>query len=1136
MLLEDLKAGMPVDGLIPGIPATVVSAFWHGTDAVEVTYKTTEGALGQQVVFREDQERLRPAITAARPFDALASEFRLAAEAQRISLAGSFDPMLAVATSSVDPLPHQIRAVYGELLTRTPLRFLLADDPGAGKTIMAGLFIKELILRDDAKRVLIVAPGGLVEQWQDELAFKFGLHFDILTNQLIEANVNRNVFDTHPLLIARMDHLARNELIQEQFNDAEWDLVVVDEAHRMSAHYFAHKLSKTRRFQLGERLGDRTRHLLLMTATPHSGSDENFQLFLTLLDRDRFEGRANGHPDTTGLMSRMIKEELKTFAGTDLFPQRIAQTVPYELTAGEQELYEAVTAYVREGMNRADRIGGKRKNTIGFALTVLQRRLASSPEAIYRSLLRRSERLQRRLKDVQDGTFREQTPQTDFSLIDDDEFSSAEIEELEEELLDSATAAQTESELRAELGDLAALTSMAKAVRDAGTDRKWSELSTILQDEALPTTDAGSPRKLIIFTEHRDTLGYLHARIAALTGRPDAVLAIHGGVNRKERRRITEEFTHNPLCQILIATDAAGEGLNLQAAHLMVNYDLPWNPNRIEQRFGRIHRIGQTEVCRLWNLVAVNTREGAVFERLLDKLDQMRAAYGGKVFDVLGEAFTGTPLRELLLQAIQYGDQPDVRARMHQVIDASVGEGLRELLEQRALASAHLGVVDLHALREAMDEARAQRLQPHYIEHAFRAAFARLGGRMARREAGRYEISHVPAPVRSAGFSPIASRYERVTFDLDRVRGDGMPHAEVIAPGHPLHDAVMAMTSDQLADSLQRGTVLVSPDVDAPHLLVGVIYEVVDGTGASVGRRFGYAFVDESGTVAPAGPAPYLDCVAAPDSAAQRVPATMTWLADAEARAMTWMVMHDLPDHLEQVRPRRAAELMKTRALVTDRLEAERDRLVYESAISREKEQSGAKPKESADSLARKAADLEGRLHRRLRLIDKQQLMTTKPPRIVTSAVVLPVAMLKDELPDAVPMHAKETKAIERRGVDLVLATEAALGRMPHEQAFTNKGFDILSTDDGGGTYRIEVKARLAGAEDFFISHTQVLTGKNSAPRYRLALVTVDPRGMEHDQVRYLGDPFASTDLGDFEATGIKGNWPKMWAKGTKPF
>jgi superfamily II DNA or RNA helicase len=937
-----------------------------------------------------------------------------------------------------------------------------------------------------------------------------------------------------------MDQLARSDDLQAQLEESEWDLVVVDEAHRMGAHYFGGKLEKTKRFILGERLGRITRHLLLMTATPHSGKEEDFQLFLTLLDRDRFEGkyRKSIHAaDTTGLMRRMVKEDLLTFEGKKLFPERIAETVPYELTDQEQDLYEQVTRYVREGMGRAQQLEGKRRTTVGFALTVLQRRLASSPEAIYKSLLRRSQRLERRKQELIDGTFREDDLNGQVGVLDDpDEYSAGEIEEIEEELVDSATAARTVTELDAELVELAELIRVARRVRDSGTDRKWTELSTILQDNALVTGSDGTPRKFIIFTEHRDTLDYLAGRIRSLLGKPNAVQAIHGGVRRAERRQITEEFTKNPACQILLATDAAGEGLNLQAAHLMVNYDLPWNPNRIEQRFGRIHRIGQTEVCRLWNLVASNTREGAVFTRLLDKIEEQRKAYGGKVFDVLGSAFDEVPLRDLLVEAIRYGEQPEVRARMHEVIDRKVAEGLRELLEEQALANETLAEADLAELRRQMDEARARRLQPHYIESAFKAAFARLGGRLARRERGRFEISNVPAPVRNNHHGPIATRYGRVTFDLAYVQPDGAERADLLAPGHPLHDAVIDETISNLGKALDRGTVLVSSTLDAPHLLVGVVEEVADATGTAVARRFGYAYVDAQGTVKPAGPAPYLDCVAAPETPAVAAARELPWLADAEGRATSWIISHQLPAYLAEVQRRRSAEIARTRKHVEARLRSEIDRLDSEAVVASAKEQAGERPKESSESLMRKAADLDARLRRRRELLDKQAQMSTKPPTILTTALVLPLSFVEDDLPPEAPIHAVETKEVERRGVDLVLACERALGREPMEQPFNNPGFDILSTAPDGDTYRIEVKARTEGAIDFFVTHNEVMIGKNAAPRYRLALVKVDPRGAQYDGVRYLDDPFASIALGDFEATGIRGDWAKMWAKGREPF
>ncbi len=1142
--LEDLQAGLRLAGVIPGQNVSVIAVQPHGPDAIELTYKTAEGDLGQRVLGRDAEPKLAIAQAEARPLDAPAADFKLVAECQRIKLAGLWDPMLAVTTSDIQPLPHQLRAVYGELLPRTPLRFLLADDPGAGKTIMAGLYIKELILREDVKRCLIVVPGGLVDQWQDELYLKFGLAFEILTTQFGETVFGASAFEQHPLLIARMDQLARNEMLLAQLVLSEWDLVVVDEAHRMGAHYFAGKLEKTKRFQLGEQLGDIARHLLLMTATPHSGKEDDFQLFLTLLDRDRFEGKyqAKIHSaDTSGVMRRMVKEDLLTFDGKPLFPERIAETVPYQLTDLEQDLYEQVTTYVREGMNRAAKLDGKRRNTVGFALTVLQRRLASSPEAIYRSLERRAARLERRKQEVlAGGTVAEPKAADVIGAIDefdDDEFSAAEMEEFEEELVDAATAARTVAELDAELLDLADLIKAAARVRASDTDRKWSELRTILEDNTLATSAGGDERrKLIVFTEHRDTLDYLVRRIESLLGRPEAVKAIHGGVRRGDRRQITEEFTHNPDVQILLATDAAGEGLNLQAAHLMVNYDLPWNPNRIEQRFGRIHRIGQREVCRLWNLVADNTREGDVFTRLLFKIEEQRKAYGGKVFDVLGTAFKETPLRTLLIDAIRYGELPETKANMEKVIDASVARGIEELLAERALASDAMQQADISQLRALMDEARARRLQPHYIEGAFRAAFTRLGGKIRRREQGRFEITHVPAQLRTISRGPIATRYDRVTFDIEHVLDATGTRAELLAPGHPLHNAVTDQTVIQWRQTLERGTVLVSPTVQEPRLLVGVIEEIADATDTAVARRFGYAFIDEHGTIEAAGPAPYLDCVAAPLTNDVIAARALPWLAQAEERAASWIIANQLPAFLNEVKLRREAELHRIRDQVEHRLDQENNRLILEAMVAQEQEQAGKKPKETHTSLMHKAADLEGRRSARLALLDRQLQMQAKPPRVVTAALVLPLVAVQNQIPTDAPMHAVATKDVERRGVELVLAAERALGRTPVEQAFNNPGFDILSQRDGEDPLRIEVKARLAGAEDFFVTHNEVLTALNSAPRYRLALVRVDPRGLDHDDVRYLENPFARFDAGDFDATGHRGKWDTTWARGAQPF
>jgi SNF2 family DNA or RNA helicase len=402
--LEDIKKNAAISGIEPGHVVRVVTTEPVGDNALTVYFKTPDGKLLERMLFRTDEANLSLA-EAGRPwaFDAPGEEFKLAAEAYRINLAHLFDPMMAVHTSNVEPLPHQITAVYESMLPRQPLRYVLADDPGAGKTIMAGLFIRELLMRADAKRVLIVAPGSLVEQWQDEMFEKFGLSFTLFSREQVEQSRSGNPFDDIDLMVARVDQLSRAEDLQEKLRLSHWDLIVVDEAHKLSASYFGNKVNKTKRFLLGELLGSITRHFLLMTATPHNGKEEDFQLFMSLLDSDRFYGkfRDGAHKvDVTDLMRRMVKEDLLKFDGSPLFPERRARTANYKLSDPEAALYAAVTDYVKEEMNRADQLqDGARKGTVGFALTALQRRLASSPEAIYQSLRRRSNKLKRRVED-----------------------------------------------------------------------------------------------------------------------------------------------------------------------------------------------------------------------------------------------------------------------------------------------------------------------------------------------------------------------------------------------------------------------------------------------------------------------------------------------------------------------------------------------------------------------------------------------------------------------------------------------------------------------------------------------------------------------------------------------------------------
>ena len=578
--LEELVQGVQVKGILSTEAVTVVDVQWFGSDALELTFKDVAGRLGNQLIYRNIEGLLELTSSGRKwAFGADGAMLRLVSEAYRIRLAYLFDPLLAVHTSLVDPLPHQITAVYEEMLARQPLRFLLADDPGSGKTIMAGLLIKELLIRGDLRRCLIVCPGSLVEQWQDELFRRFQLSFEILTNDKLESARTGNWFEENPLAICRLDKLSRDEDVQAKLEQTDWDLVVCDEAHKMSASYFGGEVKYTKRYHLGRLLSRLTRHFLLMTATPHNGKEADFQLFMALLDGDRFEGkyRDGVHvSDTSDLMRRLVKEQLLKFDGTPLFPERRAYTVNYALSHSEARLYKAVTEYVREEFNRADALDNEgRKGTIGFALTALQRRLASSPEAIHQSLRRRRERLEKRLREERllkrGGGFRlelaDDLPLLNADDLDDpDDAPEGEQEAAEARITDQATAARTIEELEAEIAILGRLETLAKGVLDSQSDCKWQQVSRLLQDNPEMFDAHGHRRKLLIFTEHRDTLNYLTQRIRNLLGRQEAVVNIHGGMGREERRKAQEAFTQDKDVLILIATDAAGEGINLQRA------------------------------------------------------------------------------------------------------------------------------------------------------------------------------------------------------------------------------------------------------------------------------------------------------------------------------------------------------------------------------------------------------------------------------------------------------------------------------------------------------------------------------------------------------------------------------------------
>lgn len=1049
--------------------------------------------------------------------------------------------------------------------------------------------MKELIARSDLTRCLVVCPGSLAEQWQDELETRFQLPFTLFTSGAIEVARPNNWFKETNMVIARLDMLSRNEEVQELLRAPEcrWDLIVCDEAHKMSATYTGRKVKYTKRYRLGQLLGSLTRHFLLMTATPHNGKEDDFQLFMALLDADRFEGRARSgiqRRDLSDIMRRMVKEELLKFDGTPLFPVRRAYTIAYRLSAAETSLYEAVTRYVQEEFNRADKLEGKKRTTIGFALTVLQRRLASSPEAICQSLRRRRCRLQDRLKELEDFSRVPNTahgsefgvPVLELEDLEDlEDAPDSELEAAEAKLLDHATAARSSIELQAEIETLHELEQLARRVLSSGTDTKWQELAGLLgrifsrtglvtsprasatgRSAGFTSTPQPSPdQKLVIFTEHKDTLNYLKNRITTLIGRPEAVVVIHGGLNRRERLRAQNAFRLDPGVRLLLATDAAGEGINLQRAHLMVNYDLPWNPNRLEQRFGRIHRIGQTEVCHLWNLLAEDTREGRVYQTLLSKLETERQALGGQVFDVLGQLrFEGHSLRDLLVEAIRYGEKPEVRDHLKTVVDQTLDrERLRGLVHGHALAKDAMDTTRLHSVREEMERAGARSLQPYFIESFFLEAFERLGGSARQRESRRYQISHVPEAVRMRAGSmvarvPVAARYDRITFEKSRVELRGKPAATFVCPGHPLLDAVLDLTLERNSTLLKRGAVLVD-EADfgtEPYLLLCVEHSVQDarpeptGHARTISKRMIYLNVGPEGGRESVQYARFLDFRPLKEDEPRpdqilNLP-ECSWIdRDLESKAVEYVNSTVSPAHFEEIQGTRLAAISKTEAAVKDRLTKQISYWDHRSEELKLREKAGhANIQVSSREAAKRADDLQARLRIRLEELSLERQIYPGTPAVLGGVLVVPKGLM-DKLSGLIQPNEEattDTQAIAARARAIVMEEERAMGYRPTDREFEQLGYDIESQIPETGRLRfIEVKGRTEVARTVKVTYNEIMFSLNKPDDYILAFVVFLEKGGH--RVRYLRQPFSREP--DFDVASVDYDFAKLLDRSEEP-
>ncbi|NPV74523.1 MAG: DUF3883 domain-containing protein [Pelotomaculum sp.] len=957
-------------------------------------------------------------------------------EGTRIRNAFQFDPLYGISVSQIHPLPHQIEAVYHHILKNPNIRFLLADDPGAGKTIMAGLLFKELKYRGLVSRVLIVVPGHLKDQWLREMKERFGEKFLVVDRSVMNASWGQNIWTENHQIITSLD-FAKQEDIMFALKDSSWDLVIVDEAHKMSAYRYGDKISKTARYQFGELISQITKYLLFLTATPHRGDPENFRLFLDLLQPGFFANtemlalsiKNKDNP----LFLRRLKEDLRDFDNVPLLPPRQVETVKYKLSKAEMELYNAVTTYVEQNFNKALQ---KEKRNVAFALTILQRRLASSVRAARKSLERRRDRLQELYKKGQ--------------LLQDLGYTEDYLEDLEEsirwqkeeELLEKLTSAETLEELREEIEKLDALVLLAKEVEKQEIETKLNRLREVIEEERLRETGT----KLLIFTESKDTLEYLAEKIGKKWGY--SVNTVHGGMGMDARIRAEHEFKNR--VQVMVATEAAGEGINLQFCWLMVNYDIPWNPNRLEQRMGRIHRYGQKSEVHIYNLVAADTREGRILEKLFEKLNRMREHLGSdRVFDVIGDVLPGISLKDLILEAIAgRRTMEEILAEIERVPDE---EAIRRVKEatMEALATRHL---DLSRIIGEQRIARENRLVPEYIENFFFRAAQKLEIKCEKRQDGFWRINSVPFEVRNQPYEfkikcgEVHREYLKVAFDKEAAFN---AQAEFVTMGHPLMEAVLETVFKRYRQDAARGAVFIDPDGRKNGLLWFLTGEIKDGRGEVAGRRLLCIYQAVDGRFSSANPSVLWDLKPLGGPVEQETAALPASKEDVIAFALNHQMLPYREELLQQ-RRRDAAlkEKYGLRSIESLILESEAKLADYETR----KIKGENIPEVTIIQESRKREELE---QKKIRLQDEIRAQTSlypSEPEVLAVIRVLPGVPLLDGM--------ASNESIEQAGMEMAMRHEREQGREPEDVSDQALGYDIRSVDAAGSCRYIEVKAR----------------------------------------------------------------------------
>ena len=1020
--------------------------------------------------------------------------FKLGLEALRISLAQEYDPYFGLSISRVDPLPHQLDAVYNHLLKSARVRFLLADDAGAGKTIMAGLLLKELKLRGLVDRVLIICPANLAFQWQREMADRFQEQFHILRGGDLRVQYGVNVWNQHPQIITSMDLAKRDEILPSVRQADDWDLVIVDEAHRMSARDSEHK---SERYRLGELMREKTAHFLLLTATPHKGDPANFSLFLQLLDQEAYADVKSIHDAmerreaacylrrTKEVMLNFPKPQADgTWKAVKLFKKRIPHTVAFCLEGDEMDLYKAVTQYVQRQSARAAESGDDRRaRAVGFIMAMYQRRMASSTHSLKQSLLRRQKALKHLLETAsQLGDI----PMPDIPTEEEwEEMDDAEREAREREL-ERATLAKRKPDLEQELKEIAELIAQAQRVEDGDHEIKLSRLKSQLTEQGF---FADRNQRLLLFTEYKDTLDYLVGKLKTwgLT-----VGQIHGGMKPGSRdeegtRLFAERSFWDLKTQVLVATEAAGEGINLQCCNYLFNYDIPWNPNRLEQRMGRIHRYGQTKDCLIFNFFAQNTVEGRVLQKLLEKLQAIRDALDeDAVFNVVGEVLPANQI-ERLLRDFYAGklSADDIEARL----EVEVREEDFRNICQSALEGLAKKSLNLPMLVERRALAQERRIVPETVARFFDTSAKEVGLPLTPLKGVEraFTVGKIPtglyeqARAKDWKLPQLARSYDRICFDRSTLEAD--VRLEWVTPGHALFEAVRRRVWEQTQPQLRQGAVFYELEREQPALLELFIASVADGTGIILHRRLFLVETNADGTRRLRDSSYLLDLIV-PDKQPQLLPP----VASEDTRTQTFLFEKALQPFLTEVAGERGHELdLIERSVRTcfEELIAKRDAVFAKHLMAQEQGDPSAIG--LAELEAQKLQELQRRRDLRLNELARQRALSLQGVERIGLAIVLPHPE-RNTLPNA---NLKSDPVTEKKAVAAVIAHEQARGCKIEDVQSQDLGFDLRSLHPVTGELRlIEVKGIGAATGTIFLSPNEKRVAEDRRDLYWLYIVT----------------------------------------------